>query len=81
MWPSPPPVNDDAQADKHAESGNADDSGKADVEGSEDVEQGSSTWVDWPVHAKLAMVLDHLRQTYHYCIFCGCQVRMIMHQR
>ncbi|DBB01251.1 TPA: hypothetical protein ACH3X1_001120 [Trebouxia sp. C0004] len=35
------------------------------------------SWEDWPVQAKLALVLDYLRQTHHYCIFCGCQVSFV----
>lgn len=69
MWPPPPVVPDaDAPAGSDAQTGNAD------AHGSADTAQDAVSWEDWPVQAKLAMVLDHLRQSYHYCIFCGCQV-------
>ena len=42
----------------------------------EPVEEQEPSWEDWPVQAKLATVLDYLRQTYQYCIFCGCQVSL-----
>lgn len=71
MWPPPPVVPDaDAPAGNDAQTGNTD------AHGSEDTAQDAVSWEDWPVQAKLAMVLDYLRQSYHYCIFCGCQVCM-----
>lgn len=46
----------------------------------QDVETSSvaleASWEDWPVQAKLAHVLDHLRQSYCYCLYCGCQVSL-----
>lgn len=69
MWPPPSvapgadaPADNDAQADH------------TDAQGNEDTAQDAEPWEDWPVQAKLAMVLDYVRQTYHYCLFCGCQV-------
>ncbi|KAL3141086.1 G patch domain-containing protein 11 [Trebouxia sp. C0009 RCD-2024] len=69
MWPPAtvvpdadvPPVSSDVHT------------GSADAEDNEEASQDSLAWEDWPVQAKLAMVLDYLRQSYHYCIFCGCQ--------
>lgn len=69
MWP-PPPVAPDAEA----AAGNDVQTGNTDAADCEDVAQDAVPWEDWPVQAKLAMVLDYLRQSYHYCIFCGCQV-------
>ena len=80
MWPFPPQLNNDAQADKPVDLGNAGEVEHADAQDTAGVEQASSAWEDWPVHAKLAMVLDHLRQTYHYCFFCACQVRTMHHR-
>ena len=69
MWPPPPVVPDaDAVAGSAAQTGNTD------VLDDEDTAQHAVSWEDWPVQAKLAMLLDYLRQNYHYCIFCGCQV-------
>lgn len=46
----------------------------------QDVETSSgaleASWEDWPVQAKLAHVLNHLRQSYCYCLYCGCQVSL-----
>ena len=64
MWPPVPPV-----AVVDGASAGVDDSADAGEK-----EEQEPSWEDWPVQAKLAMVLDHLRQNYHYCIFCGCQV-------
>ena len=69
MWP-PPPVSPDADAPAGNETGNTN------AHDSEDTAQHAGLWEDWPVQAKLAMVLDYLRQSYQYCIFCGCQVRL-----
>lgn len=66
MWPQQLPA-------PGTESPRGDERGNIDTDADEEVQQEAS-WEDWPVQAKLAMVLDHLRQNYHYCIFCGCQV-------
>lgn len=65
MWPQQLPA-------PGTESPRGDERGNIDTDADEEVQQEAS-WEDWPVQAKLAMVLDHLRQNYHYCIFCGCQ--------
>ncbi|DBA96331.1 hypothetical protein WJX82_007548 [Trebouxia sp. C0006] len=66
MWPQPPAAAVESDAIQENE---AQDSSTSAVE---EVAQEPS-WEDWPVQAKLALVLDYLRQTYHYCIFCGSQ--------
>ena len=64
MWPKVPPVG---QSDiPVAGSGDEADTDRGDEQ--------ELSWEDWPVQAKLAMVLDYLRQQYYYCSFCGCQV-------
>lgn len=71
MWPQapvPPPQADTSQAGE----------GQGGVSDDGDTAPREASWEDWPVQAKLAMVLDHLRQTHHYCIFCGCQVSTFM---
>ena len=65
MWPQAPAAP--CQLDTSGE-------GQEGVLGGGDKAPLEASWEDWPVQAKLAMVLDHLRQTHHYCIFCGCQV-------
>ncbi len=69
MWPQPPAAieSDTPQEDE------AQDSSMSAVE---EVAQEPS-WEDWPVQAKLALVLDYLRQMHHYCIFCGSQVSFV----
>lgn len=74
MWPPAPIIPD---ADDPPEGSDAQ-SSSIDAEVNEEPSQDLSAWEDWPVQAKLAMVLDYLRQSYQYCIFCGCQVCMPM---
>ena len=69
MWP-----HARVEADADGPAGNDAQTGSADAHDSENTAQDAVPWEDWPVQAKLAMVLDYLRQNYHYCIFCGCQV-------
>lgn len=69
MWPPPPVVPD---ADSPPVSTGVQ-TGSTDAPPNKDALQDSMPWEDWPVQAKLAMVLDYLRQSYHYCLFCGCQ--------
>lgn len=69
MWPPAPIIPD---ADDPPEGSDAQ-SSSIDAEVNEEPSQDLSAWEDWPVQAKLAMVLDYLRQSYQYCIFCGCQ--------
>ena len=50
-----------------------------DQEAAEDIpktaaEADQQAWEELPVQARLAEALDYLRQGYHYCLFCGCQV-------
>lgn len=72
MWPPPPVAPDaDAPAGNDVQTGNTDAVDCGNV-----AQDDAMPWEEWPVQAKLAMVLDHLRQSYHYCIFCGCQVRV-----
>ena len=70
MWPVPPAV-----PDAGAPAGSDPDTADAQQDGN--AQQSADTWEDQPVHAKLAAVLDHLRQTYHYCLYCGCQVSRV----
>lgn len=70
MWPQPPAAAVESDAIQENE---AQDSSTSAVE---EVAQEPS-WEDWPVQAKLALVLDYLRQMYHYCIFCGSQVSFV----
>ena len=53
-----------------------------DQEAAEDIpktaaEADQQAWEELPVQARLAEALDYLRQRYHYCLFCGCQVRVL----
>lgn len=67
LWPQPPPAVDPEQGPEQEES----------PEGGGVDAVDESSWEDWPVQAKLAFVLDHLRQTYSYCLYCGCQVGLL----
>jgi hypothetical protein len=40
----------------------------------EDEEEEPEGWQALPLSEKLQDILGYLRSTYHYCIFCGCQV-------
>jgi len=70
MWPQPPAAAVESDTIQENE---AQDSSTSAVE---EVAQEPS-WEDWPVQAQLALVLDYLRQTHHYCIFCGSQVSFV----
>ena len=55
-----------------------------DQEAAEDIpktaaEADQQAWEELPVQARLAEALDYLRQRYHYCLFCGCQVCVLPH--
>ena len=65
LWPKAPIAAADPTQPAAEEPGAEQEDGTADAEPS---------WEDWPVQAKLAFVLYHLRQSYCYCLFCGCQV-------
>ncbi len=66
MWPKLPAAPDSGSLPADEVRKPASDAGNE--------EEQETSWEEWPVQAKLAMMLDYLRQTYHYCIFCGCQV-------
>ena len=70
MWPQPPAaaVDSDDLQDNEAQDSS--------ISAVEEVASEPS-WETWPVEAKLALVLDYLRQTHHYCIFCGSQVSFV----
>ena len=40
----------------------------------EEVELDPDSWESQPAEQKLADVLQYLRQSHLYCLFCGCQV-------
>lgn len=63
LWPVVPIIADDMpEASANLE------------EADQEAADPEPTWEDWPVQTKLAHVLDHLRQSYCYCLYCGCQV-------
>eukprot|EP00891_Asterochloris_glomerata_P005400 jgi/Astpho2/5400/Aster-07352 len=54
-----------------------------DQEAAEDIpktaaEADQQAWEELPVQARLAEALDYLRQRYHYCLFCGCQICVLL---
>ena len=40
-------------------------------------EPDPDAWESLPTERKLADVLGYLRNSHHYCLFCGCQVTII----
>ena len=44
-------------------------------------EPDPDAWESLPTERKLADVLGYLRNSHHYCLFCGCQVDLLMRQK